>query len=90
MTHLTRYVCPDKDCQHYGRIEDTSRKFFHDHIFEKPKEKLIDIAIEYGILENPYFESKYSLVKAIVDFCREFAIRISNQELDQNELNNYE
>lgn len=70
---MTRYVCPDKDCKHYGHVEDTTRKFFHDHIFEKPKEKLIDIVNEYRILEDPYWESKYSLVKAIVDYCHDLA-----------------
>lgn len=90
MIHLTKYACPDKNCKLYGKIEDVPIEFIWKHIFSKPKSRLEDIAIENQIIYEPWREAKPALTNIIVDFCREFAARISNQELDQNELNNHE
>ncbi len=90
MIHLTRYACPDKNCQRYKKIEDVPIEFIWKHIFSKPKSRLEDIAIENQIINEPWKEAKPALTNIIVDFCREFAARISDHELDQDELNNHE
>ncbi len=76
---MPNYVCIDETCNHYGKIENTPRRFFYGHIVKKPHTLLESLAEKYGIVPEPWRENKWTLVNAIVDYCHEITIKYSDE-----------
>lgn len=80
MIQLTKYTCIDKNCKFYHIIRNTERKFIYGHLVKKPKQLLDYLAEQHGIISEPWIENKWTVINAIIDYCHELAIKISDEE----------
>ena len=61
------WFCKDPKCKKFEVIS-TSRKFLFFHYWNKPRERLIELILDYSLLKNPYQERKMVLANVLADF----------------------